>query len=83
MAALDDVQSYATGQTTASGITLSPIIWDELKPFIASFFWAWYRTHTDAILLRTGFLFIHFTIRVKDLTALFETLFGPEPVTPA
>lgn len=82
MAALDDVKAYATGQTTASGFTLSPMLWDELKPFIASFFWKWYASNNNDILLRTGFLFIHFTIRVKDIHALFETLFGPEPTAP-
>lgn len=83
MAALHDVQSQAQGQMLASGVSLTPTLWNELSPFIAKFFWEWYNEHGQAILLRTGFLFIHFTIRVKDLHNLFESLFGPEPTPPA
>lgn len=83
MAALKDVQTYATGQVTAAGLSITPTLWADISPFIASFFWAWYRAHLRTILLRTGFLFIHFTIRVQDLHNLFESLFGPEPTAAA
>lgn len=82
MAALHDVQSQATGQALASGIKLTPELWSELSPFIAIFFWKWYEDHKATILLRAGWLFIHFTVRVQDLHNLFESLFGAEP-TPA
>lgn len=83
MAALHDVQSYATGQTTSSGLQITPKLWQELSPFIAAFFWKWYEQNKQVILLRTGFWFIHFTIRVQDLHNLFEDLFGPEPAQSA
>ena len=79
MAALDDVQTHATGQLTAGGLSLTPHVWDDIKPFIAKFFWLWYRDHQRTILLRAGWLFVHFTVRVQDLNNLFATLFGPDP----
>lgn len=80
MAALDEVKTYANGSmVTASGISVTEGIWDDFKPVIAAFFWKWYNSNTKTILLRVGWLFIHFTIRVQDLHDLFETLFGPEP----
>jgi hypothetical protein len=81
MAALEDVKTYANGQMTAGGLSLTPAVWDDIKPFIAKFFWAWYDTHKETILLRAGWLFIHFTVRVQDLDNLFSMLFGPEPST--
>lgn len=81
MAALDDVQSQAQGQVTATGLALTPAVWEDLKPFISLFFWNWYHDHKSTILLRAGWLFVHFTVRVQDLNNLFETLFGKDPAT--
>jgi hypothetical protein len=81
MAALDDVKTQATGQLTAGGLTLTPAMWEDIKPFIALFFWNWYHDHKHTILLRAGWLFVHFTVRVQDLNNLFETLFGKDPGT--
>ncbi len=79
MAALADIKVQVQGQMLASGVSLTPQLWDELSPFIAKFFWSWYEGHKTVILLRAGWLFIHFTVRVQDLDSLFTSLFGPEP----
>lgn len=48
------------------------------KAALSAVFWEWYRTHSEDIIVKRKVLFFSVTIRVKDLRALFEALFGSE-----
>jgi hypothetical protein len=45
------------------------------------FFWKWYESNKELVLLNVGFWFIKVKIQVHDLDQLFTMLFGPEPIT--
>jgi hypothetical protein len=79
MAALNDIKAQVHGQFQVSGLTITANVWDELKPIIAHFFWAWFDSHLETTLLKKGFWFIKFTLKVQDLEKLFEMLFGDRP----
>jgi hypothetical protein len=45
---------------------------------LAAVFWEWFRSHADDVIVKRKVIFFTVTIHVRDLTPLFEALFGPE-----
>lgn len=70
MSALSNAQFSAT----ANAAQLTPI----QKAALSAVFWEWFRNHSNDVIVKRNILFFSVTIRVKDLTPLFEALFGPE-----
>jgi hypothetical protein len=45
---------------------------------LSAVFWEWYRNHSDDVIIKRKIVLFSVTIRVRDLRALFEVLFGQE-----
>lgn len=51
---------------------------EQSKIDLAIFFWAWFHEHMEDKIVSINLLFIHKTVRVKNIKGIFEMLFGPE-----
>lgn len=49
------------------------------KLALALVFWEWFYKHQNDVLFKKTVVVFKITIKVKDLKALFEQLFGPQP----
>lgn len=49
----------------------------EISPILKSYFWAWFETHQNTVVLKKWF----FSIPVAQLEPLFVMLFGPRPTS--
>lgn len=68
MAALDEINTQELEPETTSDI---------VKDAISKLFWSWYHANLDRPVTTVKVWFIRKQVRVKDLKAIFELLFGP------